>query len=74
MDGGPWPLALTGPGVAPDPAAVFTDVVRPLADALADQHSVSMRILWGNAASAVAGLNEAGISFGPSWMYWCPPP
>jgi hypothetical protein len=55
VDGGPWPLALTGPSVAPDPAAVLTDVVRPLANALADRHSVSMRILWGNAASAVFG-------------------
>jgi hypothetical protein len=55
VDAGPWPLALTGPSVTPDPAAVLTDVVRPLADALAAQHSLSMQILWGNAASAVFG-------------------
>ena len=55
VDRGPWPLALTGSSVAPDPAAVLTDVVWPLADALADQPALSMRILRGNAASAVFG-------------------
>jgi hypothetical protein len=53
--GGPWPLAFTGPDEAPDPAAAFTDVVLPLAQALAAACSLSTRILRGNAASAVFG-------------------
>jgi len=55
VDRGPWSLALTGPALEPDAAGLLTDVVRPIAEALAGRYSLSMRILWGNAASAVFG-------------------
>lgn len=53
--GGPWPLALTGPDLPPDPATLLSDIVEPIADAIAERCSLSMRILSGNAASAVFG-------------------
>ena len=54
-DRSPWPLALTGPAAQADPATVVTEVVGPLVDAVAVHCSLSRRVLWGNAASAVFG-------------------
>lgn len=56
VEGGPWPLAFTCPATEPpDTAGMLTDVVAPLADALAERYSLSRQILSGNAASAVFG-------------------
>lgn len=60
VEAGPWPLALTGPGdlAEPedaDPEALLTDVVAPLVERLAASYSLSRKIGWGNAASAVFG-------------------
>lgn len=56
VEQGPLPLALTGTAIAtPDVGSMLTDVVAPLAEAVAEQHSLSRRVLAGNVASAVFG-------------------
>jgi hypothetical protein len=55
VEGGPWPLALTGPATAPDPAHGVNEVILPLADVVAERFSLSTHVLRGNLASAVFG-------------------
>lgn len=55
VDGGPWPLALDGPDRDPDLPGVVTDVLLPLAEAIARRHSLSPRVLHGNIASGLFG-------------------
>jgi hypothetical protein len=53
---GPWPLALSGPAAGPpDLDGVLADVLVPLAEAVAEQFSLSRQVLSGNIASAVFG-------------------
>jgi len=57
---GPWPLALTGPDVdTSDPVPLLTelltDVLRPLAEEIAERYALSRLVLAGNVASAVFG-------------------
>lgn len=55
VQGGPWPLALTGPLVTPDPPAALDEVVFPIADVVAERFSLSAQIARGNVASGVFG-------------------
>ncbi len=55
VDGGPWPLALTGVPAPADPGAAVTELALPLARVLSDRHSLSMQVLRGNVASALFG-------------------
>ncbi|MDN5748539.1 MAG: (2Fe-2S)-binding protein [Pseudonocardia sp.] len=58
----PWPLWCPEPTAAPDPAALADALVdghlAPLVAAVRVQVAVSERILWGNAASAVAAAKR----------------
>lgn len=61
---GPLPLA-AGSWVEPDLPAVLSDVVQPLAERLRVEHSVSAKVLAGNAASAVFGAVRVVTSAHP---------
>lgn len=54
-DRGPWPLALSGPDADAAPAEAVREVLTPIADCVSARYGLSMRILRGNAASAVYG-------------------
>jgi hypothetical protein len=52
---GPVPLRTSEPLVPADPAAIVTNLILPLAGAIAAQFRLSMRILTGSVAAAVVG-------------------
>jgi hypothetical protein len=57
---GPWPLWLASPGPAsaPLPDVVVDELLAPLIGAVRARAGVSEKVLWGNAASSVAGAKR----------------